>query len=101
MRRTLLKAATAVVALLMLSACASKSPKEKMVDALKEAIERVDAATTRKKLDCASKMFTIEYKQIFKDVPQAEQVQVMNCKEVVDLQKVYNKKVMDKRKVVR
>ncbi len=101
MRRIQLKMATAVFALFMVWACVSKSPKDKMVDALKETIERVDEATTRKKLDSASKLFTIEYKQIFKDVPQSEQVEVMNSQEVADLLVEYNKKVVAKRKVLR
>ena len=101
MKRNLLTAAATLCVALMLVACAAKSPKEKVIDALNDAIERADEATTRKKLDCASQLLMMDLKNIFKGKTQLEQNQVMNSKEVLDLQTEFNKHVAEKRKVVR
>ena len=101
MKRKLLLLLAAGCVMLMLVACAAKTPQEKLVEALNDAIERVDEATTRKKLDCTSQRLILDYKAIFKNMTPAEQNRVMNSKEVIELQNMFNKKFTDKLKVVR
>ncbi|MBQ4276804.1 MAG: hypothetical protein II750_01720 [Bacteroidaceae bacterium] len=101
MKRNLLITISTLLVVLMLTACAEKKPKEQVIDAINSAIERVDEAKTRKKLDCASQMLMYDYKKIFKKMSQAEQMNIMNSSDVVKLQNEFNKRVAEKRKVVR
>jgi len=86
---------------LMLTACGPSTPQEEVVQSFNDAIERVDNAKSQNSLKAASQILIGDINKSLKGLDPVQQNQIMTSKEVVQVEKVYNKKLLEKRKTLR
>jgi len=86
---------------LVLTACGPSTPQEKVVASFEDAIERVDKAKTQKALNGTSQILIGDINKSLKGLSPVEQNKVMTSKEVTTIERVYNKKLTEKRKSLR
>jgi len=86
---------------LVLTACGPSTPQEKVVASFEDAIERVEKAKTQKALNGTSQILIGDINKSLKGLSPVEQNKVMTSKEVTTIERVYNKKLTEKRKSLR
>ena len=86
---------------LILTACSPSTPQEKVVASFEDAIERVEKAKSQQALNGTSQILIGDINKSLKGLTPVEQNKVMTSKEVLTIEKVYNKKVTEKRKSLR
>ena len=99
--RHLLSLCAATGLALVLTACGPSTPQEKVVASFEDAIERVDKAKTQKALNGTSQILIGDINKSLKGLSPVEQNKVMTSKEVTTIERVYNKKLTEKRKSLR
>lgn len=99
--RHLLSLCAATGLVLVLTACGPSTPQEKVVASFEDAIERVDKAKTQKALNGTSQILIGDINKSLKGLSPVEQNKVMTSKEVTTIERVYNKKLTEKRKSLR
>lgn len=86
---------------LLLTACTPATPQEKVVASFEDAIERVEKAKSQQSLNGASQILIGDINKSLKGLTPVEQNKVMTSKEVITIEREYNKKVTEKRKSLR
>ena len=86
---------------LLLTACGPSTPQEKVIKSFNDAIERVDNAKSQNSLKSASQILIGDINKSLKGLDPVQQNKIMTSKEVTRVEKVYNKKLMEKRKTLR
>ena len=86
---------------LILTACSPSTPQEKVVASFEDAIERVEKAKSQQALNGTSQILIGDINKSLKGLTPVEQNKVTTSKEVLTIEKVYNKKVTEKRKSLR
>ncbi|MBQ7686535.1 MAG: hypothetical protein IJT28_04805 [Bacteroidaceae bacterium] len=99
--RHLLSLCAATGLALVLTACGPSTPQEKVVASFEDAIERVEKAKTQKALNGTSQILIGDINKSLKGLSPVEQNKVMTSKEVTTIERVYNKKLTEKRKSLR
>ena len=99
--RHLLSLCAATGLALVLTACGPSTPQEKVVASFEDAIERVEKAKTQKALNGTSQNLIGDINKSLKGLSPVEQNKVMTSKEVTTIERVYNKKLTEKRKSLR
>lgn len=99
--RHLLSHCAATGLALVLTACGPSTPQEKVVASFEDAIERVEKAKTQKALNGTSQILIGDINKSLKGLSPVEQNKVMTSKEVTTIERVYNKKLTEKRKSLR
>ncbi len=99
--RHLVSVCAAIGLAFLLTACSPSTPQEKVIKSFNDAIERVDNAKSQNSLKSASQILIGDINKSLKGLSPVEQNKVMTSKEVTKVEKVYNKKLMEKRKALR
>lgn len=99
--RHLLSFCATIALALMLTACGPSTPQEKVVKSFNDAIERVENAKSQNALKTASQLLIGDINKSLKGLDPVQQNKIMTSKEVTSVEKVYNKKLMEKRKTLR
>ena len=86
---------------LLLTACGPSTPQEKVIKSFNDAIERVENAKSQNALKTASQLLIGDINKSLKGLDPVQQNKIMTSKEVTRVEKVYNKKLMEKRKTLR
>jgi len=99
--RHLISFCATIMLALVLTACSQSTPQEKVVKSFNDAIERVEKAKSQNSLKAASQILIGDINKSLKGLDPVQQNKVMTSKEVTKVEKVYNKKLMEKRKNLR
>lgn len=99
--RHLISFCATIMLALVLTACSKSTPQEKVVKSFNDAIERVENAKSQNSLKAASQILIGDINKSLKGLSPVEQNKIMTSKEVTKIEKVYNKKLIEKRKNLR